>query len=213
MWNNSYRTPTECWQKTSDLPKGKELPMYLGRAKEKRKNRQKNRDGTCISGRELWRRKSFHTLGSPFTGGVWRWAGGKLWSHRGEHSNRGAEGKAERFPQRGSLLTSTHQPERLVCSPTGAGGSWELRLELRRSDPRGRTEVGCVNTTWRGLVHHSEPGGSPEKFWTCRRGKRPLFWGARGEGIPSLSAHRRQTTTKTSSRDGASHSSQLGPQR
>ena len=22
MWNNSYRTPTECWQKTSDFPKG-----------------------------------------------------------------------------------------------------------------------------------------------------------------------------------------------
>ena len=41
MWNNSYRTPTECWQKTSDLPKGKKLPAYLGRAKEKRKNRDK----------------------------------------------------------------------------------------------------------------------------------------------------------------------------
>ena len=34
-WNNSYRTPTESWQKTSDLPKGKKLPTYLGRAKEK----------------------------------------------------------------------------------------------------------------------------------------------------------------------------------
>ena len=40
MWNN-YRTPTERWQKMSDLPKGKKLPMYLGRAKEKRKNRNK----------------------------------------------------------------------------------------------------------------------------------------------------------------------------
>ena len=35
VWNNSYRTPTERWQKTSDFPKGKKLPMYLGRAKEK----------------------------------------------------------------------------------------------------------------------------------------------------------------------------------
>ena len=25
-WNNSYRTPTEHWQKTSDFPKGKKLP-------------------------------------------------------------------------------------------------------------------------------------------------------------------------------------------
>ena len=53
MWNNSYRTPTEHWQNTSDFPKGKKLPTYLGRAKEKRKQRQKNRDGTCTSGREL----------------------------------------------------------------------------------------------------------------------------------------------------------------
>ena len=77
------------------------------------------------------------------TGGV---AGGKLRSHRGEHSNRGAEGKAERFPHRESVPTSTHQPERLVCSPAGADGGWELKLGLRRSDPRERTGVGGVNT-------------------------------------------------------------------
>ena len=51
MWNYSYRTPTEHWEKTSDLPKGKKLPTYLGRAKEKTET--KNRDGTCTSGREL----------------------------------------------------------------------------------------------------------------------------------------------------------------
>ena len=72
---------------------------------------------------------------------------GKLQHHRGECSNRGAEGKVERFPHRGLVLTSTHQPERLVCSPAGASGGWELRLQLlQRSDPRERTEVGCVNT-------------------------------------------------------------------
>ena len=73
-------------------------------------------------------------------------AGGKLWSHGGERSNRGAEGKAERFPHRGSAPTSTHQPKTLVCSPTRVGWGWELRLWLRRSDPRERTGVGCVNT-------------------------------------------------------------------
>ena len=72
--------------------------------------------------------------------------GVKLQSHGGEQSNRGAEGKVERSPHRGSVLKSTHQPERLVCSPTGAGGGWELRLGFRRSDPRERTGVGCVNT-------------------------------------------------------------------
>ena len=76
-----------------------------------------------------------------------RWGGrGKLRSHRGERSNRAAEGKAETFPHRGLLPTSTHQPERLLCSPAGAGGGWELRLGFRRSDPRERTRVGCVNT-------------------------------------------------------------------
>ena len=71
--------------------------------------------------------------------------GGKLQSHGGECSNRGAEGKTERLPHRGSVLTSTHQPERLLCSPTGMGRGWELRLRLQRSDPRERTGVGCVN--------------------------------------------------------------------
>ena len=71
--------------------------------------------------------------------------GRKLWSHGGERSNRGAEGRAERVPHRGSVLTSTHQPERLVCSPAGAGGGWELRLRLR-SDPREMSGVGGVNT-------------------------------------------------------------------
>ena len=74
------------------------------------------------------------------------WAGGKLQSHGGEHSNRGAEGKAERFPHRASVPTSTHWPERLVCSPAGASGGWELRLGLQMLDPRERTGVGWVNT-------------------------------------------------------------------
>ena len=72
--------------------------------------------------------------------------GGKLWSQRGERSNRGAEGKAERFLHRGSVPTSTHQPETLLCSPAGVGGGWELRLRLQRSDPRKRTGVGYMNT-------------------------------------------------------------------
>ena len=79
---------------------------------------------------------------SPSTGRVGGWVGGKLQSHRGEHSNRGAEGKVERFPQRALVPTSTHQPERLVCSTAGTGGGWELRLRLQRSDARERMGVG-----------------------------------------------------------------------
>ena len=78
----------------------------------------------------------------------WRWGlgRGKHWSYEGECSNSGAEGKVERFLHRGLVLTSTHQPERLVCSPAEAGGRWELRLGLRSSDPRERIGIGCVNT-------------------------------------------------------------------
>ena len=64
-------------------------------------------------------------------------AEGKVRRHGGERSNRGAEGKAERFPHRGSVPTSTHQPERLVCSTAGMGGGWELRLGLRSDAGRG----------------------------------------------------------------------------
>ena len=39
--NTSKIQPTEFWQKTSDFPKGRKITMYLGRAKEKRKNRDK----------------------------------------------------------------------------------------------------------------------------------------------------------------------------
>ena len=70
----------------------------------------------------------------------------KLWSHGGEHKNRGAEGKAERFLPRGLVWTSTYEPEKFVCSPARAGGGLGLRLWLWRSDPRERTGVGFMNT-------------------------------------------------------------------
>ena len=53
MWNNSYRAPIECWQKTSYFPKGKKIPTYLSKEKENRKNRDKNRDGNCTTERKL----------------------------------------------------------------------------------------------------------------------------------------------------------------
>ena len=52
MWYNSYRTPPECWQKTSDFSKGKKLPTYLGRAKEKRKNRDKRKSLGALGKKE-----------------------------------------------------------------------------------------------------------------------------------------------------------------
>ena len=63
-----------------------------------------------------------------------------------ERAATGVRKKAERLLHRGSLPSSTHQPERLVCSPAGVGGGWELRLQLRRSDHRERTGFGSMNT-------------------------------------------------------------------
>ena len=82
---------------------------------------------------------------------------GKLWSHGGERSNKGAKGKAERFLHRGSVSTSTHQPERLVCSP------WGLGVEVRALEVRSQGE------DWGWLREHrlkgasALPGGSPGK--------------------------------------------------
>ena len=78
---------------------------------------------------------------------MWRLQGveGGSFGATEESAATGAEGKAERFPHRGVVPTSTHQPERLVCSPAGAGGALELKLGLQL-DGRERTGVGCVNT-------------------------------------------------------------------
>ena len=105
------------------------------------------------------REEKFHTLGSPFTGGD----GGKLRSHRGEHSNRGAEGEAERFQHRGSVPTSTHQPERLVCSPARAGCG--LGAEARASEVRSQGE------DWDWLHEHSLKGASAPKLAWMESGK------------------------------------------
>ena len=106
--------------------------------------------------------EKFPHTGKPLRGRRWRVAGRKLWSHTGEHSNRGAEGKAERFLHRGSVPMSTHRPERLVCSPAGAGGGWELKLGLRKSDPRERMG-------W--LREHSLKGASAPQLARRESGK------------------------------------------
>ena len=82
--------------------------------------------------------ESFPHTREPPHWGVWGLGGGgKLWSHEGEHSNRSAEGKVERFPHKGWVPTSTHQPERLVCSLVGAGGHWERTPLLIRVSATG----------------------------------------------------------------------------
>ena len=92
-------------------------------------------------------------------------AGGKLQSHRGECSNRGAEGKAERFLHRGSVPTSTHQPERLVCSPASRDW-WGLGAMARASEVRSQGE------DWGWLRDHSLKGGSVPQLARRESGKK-----------------------------------------
>ena len=108
--------------------------------------------------------------------------GEKIQSHEGKRSNRGAEDKVERFPHKWSLPTSTHQPEKLVCSLARTGGGWKLRFRLQRSDPRERTGVGCVNTAWRGLAHHSWLGGSLGKILELPKRQETNILGFRRRG-------------------------------
>ena len=154
MWNNSYTTTTECWQKTSDFPKGKKLPTYLGKAKEKRKNRNK-RIGTGLAplGGRCEGGKFPHTR-TPLRGQRLRVAEGGASEPRRRAQQQGCGGQSGEIPAQG-MPADQHSPAWDACSPTGAGGSWEVRLWLRRSDPRERTGVGCVNTAWRGLAGHS----------------------------------------------------------
>ena len=155
MWNNSYRTPTERWQKTSDFPKGKKLPMYLGTVKEKEKTETKNRDGTCTSGRELWRRQSFHTLGSPFAGGDCGWRRGEASEPRRRAQQQGCGGQSGEIPaqRRGA---DQHSAAREACLLTRRGGRG-LGAEARATEVRSQGE----DWGWRcehslkGLVCHS----------------------------------------------------------
>ena len=90
--------------------------------------------------------------------------GGKLHSQGGEHSNRGAEGKAERFLHRGLVPTHTHQPERLVCSPAGWDG-WGLGAEAPALEVRAQGEE------WGWLSEHSQKGGNAPQLTRRESGK------------------------------------------
>ena len=157
MWNNSYRILTEHWQKTSDFPKGKKIPMYLGRAKEKRKKqRQKYRDRTCTSGRELWRRKSFHKLGSPFTAGDGAWARGEASESRRKAQQQGCGGQREEIPTQ-RISADQHSPAWKACLLTRQGGlglgaeAWALEVRSQGED-------------WGWLCEQSLKGASPPQI-------------------------------------------------
>ena len=59
---------------------------------------------------------------------------------------QGCGGQSGEIPAQ-SIGADLHSPAREACLlPRRGGRGWELRLRLRRSDPRERTGVGGVNT-------------------------------------------------------------------
>ena len=51
MWNNSYRTPTECWQKTSDFPKARNSPRtWVGQKKKQKRVKRIGMGPTPLGG-------------------------------------------------------------------------------------------------------------------------------------------------------------------
>ena len=152
MWNNSYRTLTECRQKSSDLLKGKKFPTYLHSAQEKRKKqRQKNRDGTCTTRRELWRRKNFHTLGSPFTGGDCRRQSEALELRRTAQQQGCREQSGEIPTQR--VSAKQHSPAWEACLLT-CQGMWGQGAKAQSLEVRSQGE------DWGWLCEHSLKGAS-----------------------------------------------------
>ena len=164
MSNNAYRTPTERWQKTSDFPKVKKCPKYLRRTKEKRKKqRQKNRDGTCTTGKELWRRKILHTLGSPFTGRDKGW-----WGEASEPWRRvqqqGCGGQSGEIPaQRIGADQDSPAWEACLLIPWYR---WGLGAEARASEVRSQGE------DWGWLHEHSLKGASVPQLAGRESGKK-----------------------------------------
>ena len=91
--------------------------------------------------------KFTHTR-KPLHGWRLRKAEGEASEPRRRAQQQGCRGQSGEIPAQrigAGPIDRTHQPERLVCSPAGTSGGWELRLGFR-SDRRERTGGGSVNT-------------------------------------------------------------------
>ena len=178
------------WTLAEDLrpPKRQETPHVpsLGKRKKK-KQRQKNQNGTCTSGRELWRRKSFHTLGSPFTGGDGGWRGGSFGATE-ESAATGVQ-RAKRRDSHTEISADQHSPAWEACLLTRQDG-WGLGAEAWAS------EVGSQGEDWGWLGEHSLKRASVPQLAGRESGKKSgpaeeardhCFGGAQGEGSQSTS--------------------------
>ena len=209
MWNSSYRTPTGRWQKTSDLPKGKKLPTYLGRAKEKRKNRDKGiGTGPAPVGGSCEEERFPHTR-KPLRGWRLRVAEGGRFGVTEESAATGVR----RAKRRGSRTEARHRaaltsPRGLSAHPPGQAG---LGAEARAS-------VGSQGEDWGWLREHSLRGAIVPQLAGRESGKKSrAAEDARGFFLPLcfLVREERGSTVrlKGAPETGMSHGCHCGPQR
>ena len=160
MWNNSYRTPTELWQKTSDFPKGKKLPMYQSRAKEKRKNRDKRigmgpgpLGGTVKEEKFPHTRKPLHW---------WRQGVGEA-SEPWRRSQQGCRGQSGEIPVQ-RISADQHSPAWETCLLAHQDG-WGLGAEAPALEVRSQGE------DWGWLREHSLKGANAPQLSGRESGK------------------------------------------
>ena len=115
MWNNSYRTPAESWQKTSDFQKGK-LNFQKGSSREKAVRKQTKQTpwgGSCEGGKV-----SIHLETSSGAG-----TGGRYRTSETSTATSVCKTKQREFGKK-SKLTSTSQPRSCLHTQMMSTGSF-----------------------------------------------------------------------------------------
>ena len=117
-----------------------------------------------MSGRELWRRKGFHTLGRPFAGRDCGWRRGEASEPRRRVQQQGCWGQSREIPTQ-RIVADQHSPAREACLLTRQGG-WGLEAEAPALDVRSQGE------DWGWLCKHSLKGASAPQLAGRESGKK-----------------------------------------
>ena len=163
MWNNSYRTPTERSQRISDFPKGKKLPMYLGRAKEKTKTKEEGRDLHHWEG--AVKEEKFPHTRKPLHWRRWGVVGEEDLEPWKRAQQQGCRGQSGEIPAQ-KIGADQPSPAREACLLTLWGG-WGLGAEARASEVRPQGE------DWGWRREHSLKGASAPQLARRKSRKKP----------------------------------------
>ena len=165
MWNNSYRTPTECWKKTPDFPKGKKAPMYMGRAKEKRKNTDKRIGWDLPLGEGAVKEETFPHARKPLHWWRRRVGVGEASEPWRRAQQQGCRGQSGEIPAQ-RISADQHSPAQEACLFTRRGRRG-LGAEAQASEvrPQGK-DCGC-------LCQHSLKGASAPQLVGRESRKKP----------------------------------------